>query len=294
MSRGYNFCYTLNNYTEEDAVLLSRQGVYSVQGYECGASGTKHIQGYIQFNTQKRLSTLKKIHPRVHWEVQRGTDDQAIAYCKKTGNFKEFGTRKMPGKRNDINECIKLVKENGMKALFNHDKIPNYQVIRICEKYLTYEELSRDWKPSVVWIYGESGAGKSRLAHHLLGPSAYCKDDTKWWDGYDRQDKVLWDDFRAHCCRMTYLLKLLDRYPIRVECKGGSRQFLAKEIVITSINAPDEIYRGESDKEEPHAQLIRRIDYIVMMKSVSEVFVSEVRGNTRPGPLRQVSYQYLL
>ena len=42
--------------------------------------------------------------------------------------------------------------------------------------------------------------------------------------------------------KFDYLLRLLDRYPMRVEGKGTSRQMLSKKIIITSIFSPEETY----------------------------------------------------
>jgi len=52
----------------------------------------------------------------------------------------------------------------------------------------------------------------------------------------------------------------LDRYPFQVECKGGSRQFLAKNIYITSCYSPEQMFEGRVD--EDLRQLTRRIDII--------------------------------
>ena len=51
---------------------------------------------------------------------------------------------------------------------------------------------------------------------------------------------------------------MLDRYSCRVECKGSTRQFLAKRIVITCPVHPKHF---ESHTEAVD-QLIRRIDHI--------------------------------
>lgn len=73
------------------------------------------------------------------------------------------------------------------------------------------------------------------------------KDNTKWWDGYDKQEFVILDDFRGSQMQFNELLRLLDRYQHRVEFKGGSRQFDSPNIIITSINHPKDPY-GFLDK----------------------------------------------
>ena len=49
MDRAAAWCYTLNNYTEEEKENLWKEGTYQIQGYEKGSNGTPHIQGYIEF-----------------------------------------------------------------------------------------------------------------------------------------------------------------------------------------------------------------------------------------------------
>ena len=58
------------------------------------------------------------------------------------------------------------------------------------------------------------------------GEDVYWKDHTKWWCSYDKHETVVMDDFRSSNMRMNELLKLIDRYPHRVEVKGGFRQML--------------------------------------------------------------------
>ena len=59
MSRFRNYCYTLNNYTVGDSASLSdNEAVYHVWGYERSASGTPHVQGFIQFETPKALTAV--------------------------------------------------------------------------------------------------------------------------------------------------------------------------------------------------------------------------------------------
>lgn len=57
------------------------------------------------------------------------------------------------------------------------------------------------------------------------------------------------------------MLRWLDRYPVRVEFKGGSRPLLCKTIWITSNLAPEEWY-PELDPETRNA-FLRRLTNIV-------------------------------
>ena len=96
------------------------------------------------------------------------------------------------------------------------------------------------------------------------------------------------DDFRSSNMRMNELLKLIDRYPHRVEVKGGFRQMLSKKMIISSIHHPKEVY---NIPEEPIQQLLRRIDKILQVFKLSKMCQGKVcrgRGNTRPRPLREI------
>lgn len=60
-----------------------------------------------------------------------------------------------------------------------------------------------------------------------------------WFDGYEGQENVLFDDFHGGVFKLPYLLKLLDRYPMRVPVKGGFVQWKPRRIFITSNIDPD-------------------------------------------------------
>jgi len=92
-------CYTINNFTEEDRDgLRALTCAYNIFGYERGDEGTPHLQGYVQFAQAKTLTAVKKVMPRAHLEPRKGTVDQAVEYCKKEGDFEEFGIKPMSQK----------------------------------------------------------------------------------------------------------------------------------------------------------------------------------------------------
>lgn len=108
-SKSRRFVFTLNNYTEEEennvATLFdSDRIIYGVYGRERGESGTPHLQGFCILSAPQRFSFLKnQISNRVHLEVARAKSKAAADYCKKEGDYEEYG--ELPdnqGKRNDF------------------------------------------------------------------------------------------------------------------------------------------------------------------------------------------------
>lgn len=87
-TQGRSWCYTLNNPTPEEKahVMGYTDCVVHYAGNEVGESGTPHIQGYIRFQTNQRLSALKDFLFRAHWEKRYGTERQAAEYAIKDGD----------------------------------------------------------------------------------------------------------------------------------------------------------------------------------------------------------------
>lgn len=233
--------------------------IYCVIGNEVGESGTPHFQGYVYYHNAKSFATVKKIMPHAHLEVAKGKPEEAAQYCKKDGNFLEKGELPKQGKRSDLDIVMDVVREtNSMREVVN--VATSFQSVRMAEVYLKYNEKGRSWKPNVYWFWGSTGSGKTRAAWEMF-PDAYDCSVEKWFEGYDGHDTIIVDDFRKDFMKFHRLLKFLDRYQFRMECKGGSRQCLAKNIVITCPYHPEDVYKR---KREDIVQLIRRIDEIKM------------------------------
>lgn len=251
-----NFCFTINNYTNDDIQLMKTLPYqYLIYGYEKGENNTPHIQGYCELNKKMRFKALKEIIPRAHIEHRKSTSEKASTYCKKEGNFFELGSPKKQGDRVDLDNIREIAMEDGMRKV---TAIGNLQQINVAQKFLTYNEEPRNWECEVIWLTGPSGCGKSRKAHEMA-PEAYSKDNSVWWDGYDGHEDVIIDDFRDSWWDLTFMLKILDRYALRVQVKGGYRQLRAKRIIITSIKHPTECYLNTGECKK---QLLRRIKII--------------------------------
>lgn len=92
-----SWCYTLNNYSEDDKYRLSQlECSFHICAGEVGESGTPHLQGMITFRKAARLSALKKIHPSAHWEITKA-EEAAANYCTKENILWKLDNRRPRG-----------------------------------------------------------------------------------------------------------------------------------------------------------------------------------------------------
>lgn len=241
---------------------------------EVGNSGTRHIQGYIQFSDKIRLTGLRKLHGRAHWELARGTPEQNKAYCSKEGgtDFFERGSIREKGKSGEL--CDAIIDLRKGKSLTDVAIVHSGAFVKysrgLREYFSIISSKPRDFKTEIFWFYGPTGVGKSRRVFDLVGTSAYYKmPSSKWWDGYSSQSDVVIDDYRRDMCTFSELLRLFDRYPHRIEAKGCSMEFNSRRIFVTSPKDPRETWRKESGEErEDIEQLLRRIEHVEDMGAV--------------------------
>jgi len=221
----------------------------------CPTTKKEHLQIFIVFTRLYTVKQMRKLIPNTHFEMSKCNDWN---YELKEGNYEIEDNRKQ-GKRTDIEELrVQLTKKPRIRSLLEDGYVKNFQTISFAEKLLKYTEVERKiQKVNIIWLWGESGCGKTRWVFenydNVFRPTSY-----KWWDGYDGHRNILVDDFRENWCTFEELLKITDIYPLRVECKGGSRQLLATTFCITSPKKPADTFTTV----ENIYQLMRRITKI--------------------------------
>jgi len=257
-SKVRSYCFTLNNWTHEEYVCLTLQDPrYLVIGKEGKAEGkTPHLQGYIEFKNPRTLEALKAINSRIHWEVRKGTPEQAAVYCKKEGDFAEWGKISRQGKRSDLDEIVEAI-DNGAKARDIFDLAPSgfIRYHKGIERAISLQYKHRTGAPEVAWRWGLTGTGKTRFCVEKH-PSHYIKDGTTWWDGYEQQEAIIIDDFDGKWA-FRDLLRLLDRYTYQGQVKGGFIPINSPFIYITCEFPPMKFWSGND-----LAQVLRRITSI--------------------------------
>lgn len=264
MSRPRRWCFTLNNPTKQDEENIEQHAhdgtfTYVIFGREKGTEGTAHLQGYFETKNGRTLGGVKKLIARAHFEPARGSPQQNRDYCSKESDIEEWGTISNQGARNDLSEMRKIIQTSGSirKCL---ETTSSYQAVRMAEKLLTYTVVRRTGPPTVLWLNGKTGSGKTRCAWELSTPEeTWAWNNTKWFDGYDGHKTVILDDYRGDELPFPMVLRITDRYPHRVEVKGGFRPWNPELIIFTSPNGPRDCHRKEFGEELE--QLIRRITF---------------------------------
>lgn len=144
------WCFTLNNYTDEDIIVLESLFKVNCKWYlfqeEIGACGTIHLQGTLNLIKRMRLTALKKWNVKIHWEPTKSVQP-AILYC------------------------CKQETRNG-RVFYNNIKIP--EEIEICTPYGWQLEVldiisEKADKRTIHWFWEPNGnVGKSDIVKYLV------------------------------------------------------------------------------------------------------------------------------
>lgn len=283
-----SFCVTINGEpewflgpAEADALAtyLKSQPIVRYAQFQFETAPTtlrRHCQAYVYTRSNSRIPAIRKLFQgwrnlcNPHIELARGSIDQAADYCAKADTavpdtHRQVGERPKQGSRSDLAEIASAIDEgtdmSEVAQMYPGDFIrysrgfQEYQRVRLsCPR-------SKDEAITVSWWFGPTGTGKSRKAFEDY-PDSYVKMPTnKWWDGYVAQKTVIMDDYRPAMCPFSELLRILDRYPMRVEMKGSSTDLSATTFIITTCQRPEILWHGKT--EEQIDQLIRRVTDIV-------------------------------
>lgn len=252
MSQGKSWVFTINNYTDADLTWLTNiECVYVLATKEVGESGTPHLQGWISFVSNYRLNALKKLHPRAHWERMGGAEWQSSNYCKKVDSVIaiERGLAPRKGKQGAVAQLQRWKDAKDSAIAGDFDNVPADIYMRY---YSTCKRLRQDRlfkldkleKLDNLWIWGETGTGKSLLARELAGDVFYNKNLNKWWCDYDDEEVVIIEEYHPECKLAHYMKIWADHYPFRGEYKGGSRMIRPRRVIVTSNFSPEECFSG--------------------------------------------------
>lgn len=289
--RTRDWCFTLNNPTEEERAFFIRMStslpkgisyiVYQEErGHDCD---TTHFQGYLECTNTVRLNWLKNnFNARAHFERRRGTQEEAITYCKKEdtrvegGLHGEYGKPRGQDARAARLEAAELKRKAitalddiraGRKRLRDIDSETCLQpgFLHAVSTFLS-TNLGNLRKIQIITIVGATGIGKSYAAYKVGGEEIITYQRNGWFGGANTEgDVLLFDEFTGNL-PLSELLKLLDGYPNQLPVKGGFYPARYTKVFITSNVMPEHWWTKKdeeiSKKREGELDcLYRRIGY---------------------------------
>lgn len=278
------WCFTINNITQEfhdnfykDCYVNKIKFEYIM--WQVEKVSTIHMQGFVYFKNPRAFGGIKPYFHSAHLEPMKGSIEQNVAYCSKTesrvaGPF-EFGERPKQGRRTDLEEIAKVAMQPGGLDVIKSEN-PSYYIRYHRGLQLLAEESQphRTTKPTVTWLWGLAGAGKTKYVFDLYNANdIYVKDGTQWWDGYRHQKVILIDDFDGKWPFRDFL-RLLDHYQYQGQIKGGYVKINSEHIYITCEWEPEHFWsdcglvtdRGQAPINNTLNQVLRRIDLIKLIK----------------------------
>lgn len=294
--------------TDQPILNIDWAGVYNeykdiiryliVQKEKGGKNGRLHWQGYIQMYNQCRTRKIQTITTGLkikHFcELARGSKEDNKAYCTKLrtsqNEWFEFGKACSQGCRTDLEADKKCLDDGGNL----HDIAQNHfgNFIRYHQGFKAYKELAdkknRSGRRNDIEVelrHGQTGTGKTQGVLDKHGDENVFIIDfngTEWWDGYDGEKIILIDDYNNDI-KINRLLRLLDKYKVRLPIKGGFTWANWNKVYITTNLKLDEIH--SQAKPEHRRALFRRIKSITHFKKpepkVSRTVLGNIGGQNR-------------
>lgn len=262
------WCYTINNYTqEEEKSLQNLSTTFHIIGYETATTGTKHLQGYLEWSHPKTFTSMKKLIPRGHVEVAKKSRIANVRYCSKTGYvWSSPLNSKEPSWLTQTDQDIVIADIN-----MSDKKIRGKRIVAgMNAQSKVLDEIRHGLlrRPRVIYVYGSSGTGKTWRVIEIASKK-YPNEEITFldWDksgfahcvNYDAKCAVI-QEFRPSSVTAKDFLQMIDGYGVFLNIKYGGMFKRFDTILIASIFHPNNIY-----KEEINFQFMRRIHEFINM-----------------------------
>lgn len=231
--------------------------VYAIcQLEKCPKTGKLHYQGYLQLDTKKPLTYMKRhFSNTANWGSINGTPEDNITYCSKSESkiagpwiIGEEKNLTHQGERTDIKDMIemKISGANYTKMVLEHgaNYIRMYKSINHVANMIRSENSDQSEKKNieVIYLWGPTRSGKSTYAR-TIDNKAYIKSpDNKWWDYYSDHETVIFEDCGAidnsKEVNVKMWLRWLDHYKLNGDVKGDFVELKYTKAIITSNIPP--------------------------------------------------------
>lgn len=252
----------IDKYPQLKANLMSRRAFrYMVVGREFGEdSGKEHYHIYVEF-TMTTILTQKTVLNQ-HVDPVK-SQVQGEDYCTKDCEIVErIGEPAHQGCKYTFDDFRKTADPSEIPIYYFRTWTAIRQYNQSMTKSLVYKPGIK-----VFYIWGDSGVGKTKYAMDQLKddePFDRVKYCNGFWTGVSMDESVrvaIYDDFRDSHMKPSEFINFIDYYANNLNLKGTHVLNHYMTIFITSVQSPQDLYKGMLS-EEPRKQWLRRMEII--------------------------------
>ena len=263
--------------------------LYYCMADETATTGTYHTHVYLFTHSPVRFSTIKNRIPTAHIEKAYGSSKENRNYITKSGKwantdksetsvsgtFFEFGD--LPTETEEkspvMHQLLQSVKD-GMTNTEIIEQTPSMafhiREIDILRQTLLAERYTVENRDlAVTYLYGSTGAGKTRGIFEKHDPRSICRvtnyqgGRTAIFDAYHGQDVLVFEEFHSQI-PIEDMLNYLDIYPLSLPARYSDRVACYTKVYITSNQPLEKQYRTEQwDRPETWRAFLRRIHHVI-------------------------------
>lgn len=269
-SKNFFLTYPRCDVSKDDALTQLKHLLpdmkYCAIAKELHQDGTPHLHILLTLPKKKEIKNqtffdLGTYHG--NYQSARDNEDVRAYIFKSDTNPLEFGVWESNNQSEVQKRALenKKIIETPLHTLIDNGEISiyNYKQIREAKMLYNLDKIDvPDYMPKeCIWIYGQTGIGKSRYIRDNYYGLFYNKPQNKWWDGYTGQKIVLIDDFDHGGSVLGHYLKIWgDCYSFNAEVKGGTIRPVFDKLFITSQYTPRDIWNNEAvNKDETEMRL---------------------------------------
>lgn len=254
---------------------------------ETGEQGTYHTHIYAAFRNSVMFDTVRSKFYGAHIDAAKGKHRENRDYIRKEGKwlddakhetnhpetFEEWG--ELPPDKTkaetQAEQIMQMVRDGKTNAEILEELPTAYNRLNHIEQArqtLLEAKYRNEWRNlSVTYIWGDTGAGKTRTVMDLYGYANVYRvmDYAHPFDNYKGQDVILFDEFRSQL-PLSSMLGYLDGYPVELPCRYANKvACFTKVFIVTNIPLEQQYPNVQQNEPGSWAAFRRRIQAVQHM-----------------------------
>ena len=257
------------------------------KGEKCG---TIHFQFFVTFKSALRFTRVKEILPYgCHFKPMRSTKTRCRNYCSKgdtrvSGPY-EIGEFFEERERTDYNMAVRMLNSGfSLREIWNN--FPTLQIQygkKFEQAYMEIhnaEHMSTCRNVEVIYIYGPERVGKTSYVFSQLDNLEDIYQITLfneyWFTNYQYQKAIFIDEFTGQIRPITKMNKLLEPFPLMLNCKNSFVYAAFEKVYIISNYPLKDVYVAEqTEKKASYDAFCKRINKIIRFDEKGEIHIEK-------------------